>query len=322
MIPTTTELTAGGLAELYRDHVWRYHGIPKKMTSDQGPQFAASLMKSLFKMLGVEQNLSTAYHPQTDGQVERSHQETETFLRHYVNHLQDDWSEWLAIAEFQYNDKEHSATKATPFFLNYGRHPWKGELNTTNGNNEAAGSFVERLKETRENALSAMKQAEDKAIHYYNQKRKASRMFQEGDQVWLESTNLTTTRPSKKLAEKRYGPFKIIKKEGSTAYRLELPESWHLIHPVFHEGLLTPYVKPLFPKQKKKPPPPPVIIGGELEFEVEKVLDSRRRKGRPEFLIRWKGHPPEGDTWEPRSNLRNAKESLSDFHKRYPTKPY
>ena len=69
LIPMTTELTAGGLAELYRDHVWKDHGIPRKMTSDQGPQFAASLMKSLFKMLGIEQNLSTAYHPQMDGQV-------------------------------------------------------------------------------------------------------------------------------------------------------------------------------------------------------------------------------------------------------------
>src|SRR6266568_5112725 len=87
-------------------------------------------MKELCSKLGIKQNLSTAYHPQTDGQVEHSHQETETFLRHYVSHLQDDWSDWLAMAEFQYNDKEHSTTKQTPFYLNYGRHPWKAEVTT------------------------------------------------------------------------------------------------------------------------------------------------------------------------------------------------
>ena len=80
-------------------------------------------MKALCNMLGIKRNLSTAYHPQTDGQAERSHQETEVFLRSFINHLQDDWEEWLPIAEYQYNDKEHQATKNTPFYLNYGFHP-------------------------------------------------------------------------------------------------------------------------------------------------------------------------------------------------------
>ena len=113
MIPTTVELTAEGAAKLYRDYIWKLHGIPKKMISDRGPQFAAKFMEELFKILGVSRNLSTAYHPQTDGQAERSHQETEAFLRAFVNQLQDDWSEWLAIMEFQYNDKVHSATHET-----------------------------------------------------------------------------------------------------------------------------------------------------------------------------------------------------------------
>jgi len=80
LIPTTTELTAAQLVETYKDQIWKIHGIPKKITSDRGPQFAAQLMKDLCNSIGTKQNLSTAYHPQTDGQVERSHQETETFL--------------------------------------------------------------------------------------------------------------------------------------------------------------------------------------------------------------------------------------------------
>src|SRR6266704_3926983 len=108
LILTTTELTLGRLAEIYCDQIWKLHGILKTITLDHRLQFASQLMKELCSKLGIKQNLSMAYHPQMDGQVERSHQETEMLLRHYVSHLQDDWSNWLAMAEFQYNDKEHS----------------------------------------------------------------------------------------------------------------------------------------------------------------------------------------------------------------------
>ena len=111
LVPTTTELSTKGLIDIYLKQIWKLHGIPKKITSDRGPQFTSELMKELCTRLGIQQNLSTAYHPQTDGQVERSHQETETFLRHYVNHLQDDWEDWLAITEYQYNDKVHETAK-------------------------------------------------------------------------------------------------------------------------------------------------------------------------------------------------------------------
>ena len=83
-------------------------------------------MGELCKALGIKRAISIAYHPQTDGQTERINQEVEVFLRHYINYRQDDWTKWLATAEFQYNDKEHTATEHSPFYVNYGRHPWKG----------------------------------------------------------------------------------------------------------------------------------------------------------------------------------------------------
>jgi hypothetical protein len=322
LIPTNVTLTAGGLAELYRDHVWKHHGLPKRVTSDRGPQFAASFMTSLCKNLGIKQNLSTAYHPQTDGQVERSHQETEAFLRSYINHLQDDWADWLSIAEFQYNDKRHSATNSTAFFLNYGYHPWKGEINAAQGNNEAAGTFATQIDNARKEASASMARAQEAAIHHYNLRKKEARQLKAGDQVWLEASNLKSKRPSKKLDHKRYGPFQILEKKGEAAYKLKLPETWEAIHPVFHESLLTPFNTPGFPSQKKKPPPPPVIIGDEKEFEVERILNSERRNRKVLFLVRWKGEGPESDQWEPRAHLKNAKKLLEAFHKRYPTKPY
>ena len=83
-------------------------------------------MKELYEALGIKGNPSTAYHPQTDGQTERVNQEVKEFLTIFVNNKQDDWSEWLPIAQFCHNDRQHSATKHSPFFLNYGRHPRKG----------------------------------------------------------------------------------------------------------------------------------------------------------------------------------------------------
>ena len=245
-----TELTSSQLAEIYRDQIWKLHGIPRKITSDRGPQFASQLMKDLCGALGIKQNLSTAYHPQTDGQVERSHQETETFLRHYVGYLQGDWAEWITMAEYQYNDKEHSATHQTPFYLNYGRHPWKGEMTVPKEGNISVTTYMENLHKAREQASEAIRASQLKMKQHYDKRHKPPRPYKEGQKVWLEATNIRETRPSKKLSAKRHGPFKILAAVGDTAYKLELPDTWRLIHPVFHESLLTPYRKPEFPSQK------------------------------------------------------------------------
>ena len=126
VIPTNMELDALGTACIYQDHVWSKHGLPRKVISDRGPQFAEQFMKDLHRLTGVTTNLSTAYHPQTDGQTEQINQEVEQYLRLFVNHRQTDWVEWLSLAEFSYNDKVQSSTGHSPFFINYGKHPYKG----------------------------------------------------------------------------------------------------------------------------------------------------------------------------------------------------
>ena len=125
---TTTNILLEEIAKIYRDEIWKIHGVPRTILSDRGPQFASKFMEDFTKVLGTKRKLSTAYYPQTDGQTERINQEIGTFLRHYVNYKQDDWTEWLAMAEFAYNNKKHAATGKTLFELNFGRHPWKGDL--------------------------------------------------------------------------------------------------------------------------------------------------------------------------------------------------
>ena len=120
---TTTNISLEGIAKIYRDDIWKLHGIPRKILSDRGLQFVSKFMKELTKALETKRQLSTAYHPQTDGQTERINQEIGIFLWHYVNYQQDDWTNWLTATEFQYNDKRYAATGRTPFELNFGRHP-------------------------------------------------------------------------------------------------------------------------------------------------------------------------------------------------------
>jgi len=114
-VATTEKTMAEGLARLFRDNVWKLHRLPESVILDRGPQFAVGLMRELNKMLGIETKLSIAYHLKTDGQTERMNQKLEQYLRIYVNHRQNNWSEWLVTAEFTFNNKVHTATKMSLF---------------------------------------------------------------------------------------------------------------------------------------------------------------------------------------------------------------
>jgi len=118
-IPTTEKTLAEGLARLFRDNIWKLHGLPESIISDRGPQFVVGLMRKLNRMLGIENKILTVFYPQTDEQTERVNQELEQYLRMFINHRQEQWPDWLGTAEFAYNNKVHSSTKISPFKANY-----------------------------------------------------------------------------------------------------------------------------------------------------------------------------------------------------------
>ena len=111
---------------LFRSGIWKLHGLPEEVISDRGPQFVSNFMRGLSEILGIKVAASTAYHPQTDGQTERINQEVEQFLRLFVNQRQDDWYDWISIAEFAYNDHVHASTQASLFMLDAGQNPRLG----------------------------------------------------------------------------------------------------------------------------------------------------------------------------------------------------
>jgi len=168
---TTMNVSSEGIAKIYRDEIWKLHGIPRKILSNRGPQFASKFMEELTKVLGTKRQLLTAYHPQTDGQTERINQEIGMFLQHYVNYQQDDWMNWLATAEFQYNDKRHTATGKIPFELNFGRHPWKGDL-VVQTEIPRVEEFIKKLQKSWGQATNAMEEAQKKMKKQFDKKRR------------------------------------------------------------------------------------------------------------------------------------------------------
>ena len=142
--------------------------------------------------------------------------------------------------------------------------------------------------------------------------------FKVGELVWLEATNVNISR-TRKLADRRLGPFPINKVVSEVNYELGLPHTMR-IHPVFHVSLLTRHQQDVIPG-RTQPPPPPVIIDGDEEYEVEEILNSKMDRRQLKYLVRWKGYSPAHDSWEPAEALGNAAEKVEQFHKDHPEAP-
>src|SRR5258708_14503560 len=184
-IPTVTSLDSAGVAWLVMEHVWRHHGLPEEVISDRGPAFISNFSHDLATLLGVKLTPSTSYHPQTNGQTERVNQEIEVYLRVFVSHQQDDWADWLPLAEFAYNNKVHAATCQTPFELDASQHPCLGVETMRMSTVEAADAFARQLDCAQEEAKAALEQAVDDMKQYYDWSRQSASEYK----VWLSLQN-------------------------------------------------------------------------------------------------------------------------------------
>jgi len=184
-------------------------------------QFVAELTKELNRMLGIRTKLSTAFHPQTDGQTERMNQELEQYLRFFIEHRQKDWPEWLAAAEFAINNKVHMATKVSPFMANYEKELRIGGDIRRKGRVESATEFVERMKKVHEEVEVALRKTQEEMKRYADRERKETEEWKKGDRVLLSTKNLVfKERPTKKLMEIYVGPYAIEEIVSSNAVKL------------------------------------------------------------------------------------------------------
>ena len=190
--------------------------------------------------IGTKQKMSTAFHPQSDGQTERTNQTLEKFLRNYVNFNQDDWVTYLPMAQFAYNSAVSETTGLSPFFANYGYQPVAfrvPEADTVNSHEAIVRA--KHLVALQENLSQDIEFNNRKMAYYANKRRGQEPSLKEGDKVYLLRRNIETNRPSDKLDHRKIGPFEIVKALSHLNYELKLPKGSRL-HPVFHVSLLEP----------------------------------------------------------------------------------
>src|SRR5882724_3180251 len=324
-IPTFWDIDAEDLAHIFLSQVFTKHRTPTDIISNRGKHFISQFWRLLCQLLGIKANLSTAYHPETDSQTERFNQILEQYLRVYINYQQDNWVNLLPLAEFAYNNTSHSATMVTPFFANKGFHP-KLEVSLEPVVSDTAHQVATDLKELhrylRDQISRALKQYE---VHSAS-RRLPIPPFKVGDTVWIDARNIRTTRPSKKLDHRFLGPFPIVEKVSSHAFRLGLSLALLRIHPVFHVSLLQHTSSSEIPNRAVDPPLL-IELDDSNEWEVHWILDSRidhHRKGSGLlYLVEWKGfdNMPNATSWEPPEHLANAPNMVQAFHQAYPNKP-
>jgi hypothetical protein len=311
LVPCKEAMSSEEFLELYRERAFPYTGIPKRLITDRDVRFTSELFRELCDQLAIKHNMSTAYHPQTDGQSEWTNQNVETVLRIFCNHAQDNWREWLPIVQYILNSRPSATTKFSPYEL------WMGKVPATH--QPERPSKLAHFEGRKMQMLQARKQAHDAilAAQTLLAKKTNYHKYQKGDEVWLEARNLKTTHPTHKLRDKRFGPFRVRDVLGEVNYRLEIPRNWK-IHDVFHASVLHPSTQTSINPNRYQEPPPDLIDGHE-EWEVEQILASRRSgKGRTlQYLVQWKGYSDAHNSWEPSEEI-HAPQLIAAFYSRYP----
>jgi len=322
-IPCHKTVTARDLAALWVKHLYRRTGAPDTIVSDRGPQFVSEFWREVCRILGITIVLSTADHAQTDGQTEIANQYLSQRLRPYVNHFQDDWSDWLPVIDFAASVLPQETTGLSPFMIEKGFQPrvsfdWKKPepARRLTVNEQEGRAWVSRMHKIWEFAKDNISSSQQR------QKAQADRHrrevdFDVGDKVFVTNRNWNTGRPSRKLGHQAAGPFTITARIGHS-FKLDLPPGLN-VHPVFSPDKLrlASHSEPL-PGQIVDPSPP-VVVNGEQEWEVDKILDSRTRWKKLYYRVQWLGHDPD-PTWYPAENFKHAPRRLRDFHEEYPSK--
>ncbi|KAG7675040.1 hypothetical protein KSW81_002547 [Nannochloris sp. 'desiccata'] len=312
LAPTTDKVTAEEAATLFYRHVVRNQGVPSTIISDRGTQFTSIFWKSMIAQLGIKHKLSTAYHPQTDGQSEITVRIVVDMLR-TLHQEYPNWVQILPAVEFAINNSKNVSTGKTPFFLCYGEEvPTPPTLNLQAlaklNPNQPSVDFAARTQIAIQEAQRMLAEAQRKQKYYADQGRRHL-TFEEGDQVYISTADLPLKGP-RKLAPKWFGPIPVVKKLSPLNYQVALPPIWRRRYPIFHVEKLKPFVQSTeFPNRYPARPPPDLEQGPDV-FNVEKILDRRStpwgRGFKVEYYVKWEGYPLCDSTWEPKSNFRDA----------------
>jgi hypothetical protein len=271
LCPCAKTITWERTATLLRDNLFKRFGLPDEIISDRDPRFAAHAFQELLKLLNIKSNLTTAYHPQSDGASERVNQEIEAYLSIYYTSHPENWLHSLSTLEFTHNNRRHAERTHSPFELIQGDNPISISITFSHTKFLTIEEKMKQMISDREEALAAHELARTRIANW---KQSKFIPFEKNQKVWLDMRNLKMNH-HKKIALKREGPFKIDEVLGPVTYQLKLLESWK-IHNVFHAMLLWPYIKNEV-CGNNYPRPLPELLEGKEVYEVETILKHQRR---------------------------------------------
>ena len=318
-IATSAEVMAEESALLLFKRVIKFFGMPSRIIGDRDPRWTSTVWNALAQVFGTQLALSMSKHPQTDGQTEAMNQHLETMLRAYVRKDHADWSNWLDVLQFAYNNSTHSSHKSKPAELLLGYKPQspldflkEHGLTMLSGQQDLRIRLME-LAAHREAARDAIKRNADRQAFQYNKGRRAPRL-EVGDEVLINPHALElieTKGKGRKLIQRKIGPFEITEIISPTAFRLRLPDTYPM-HNVVNLQHLTKYhrspdrLRPIMNNPRD-------MLKSTEEYEVERIVGEKRSKGRSYYKVRWKGYDAESDTWQSARDLRNAHELLKEW---------
>ena len=303
--PTTSDATGKELAKLFFQNVFRLHGMPKVLISDRDSRFTGDFWKPLFSLIGTKLSMSTAWHPETDGQTERAHRTLEDMVRSFNQHRKN-WVDVLPALEFAYNNAEQASTKTSPFYLQTASNPHLPPCllnpSLTSGH-PRVDAFKAELQQALADAKRHLESAQRRQKEYAD-RRRSDVQFSAGQEVWLdtEHLHLPDLGPAYKLQDLWVGPFKIAEMVHPLAAKLELPSTM-MIHPVVHVSRLKHFLRgeggPPERYLQLEAPPPVTEIDGQPAWKVECFMRERpaTRSHKHQILVRWSGYGPADDTW-------------------------
>ena len=302
-IPVCTAHTMDKLAKLYIQNIVRLHGVPCSIVSDRDSRFTSRFWKSLQLALGTRFKFSTAYHPQTDGQSERTIQILEDMLRACALDFPGSWEGFLPLVEFAYNNSYQATIEMAPYEALYGRKCRSPVHWDEAGEKKYLGpELVEQASEAIWKIRQRMKTAQSRQKSYADKRRRPLE-FEAGDKVFLKTSlvkGVMRFSQKGKLSPRYVGPFEILERVGKVAYRLALPPAMSGLHDVFHVSMLRKYVSD--PAHILRYPEVEITPDHKHEVQPEKILGRSEKQLRnraiPLLKVKWEGYSAKEATWE------------------------
>jgi transposase InsO family protein len=311
LIPSMASDTAAAAADRLFEGWYRLFGLPARLVSDRDKLFVGKFWRALHQRLGVRLQMSTSFHPQTDGRSERTNKTAIQILRGLTSRNQKDWVSHLPAVEFAMNVAVNDATGKTPFEMVLGFTPSLAPPTITASAVPAVEELLADREATLQEARDAMVETKVRQAQQANAHRGEEPEWKVGDLVMIDSRDRRLRYKSRsgtraaKLFPRHDGPYKITQvNPAESRYKLKLDDDDKSFN-TFHVSKLKAYVPndpALFPS-REPPRTPAVIIGGEEEFRVEGILDERKKGRGMQYLIKWEGWPESEATWEPRRGL-------------------